>query len=182
MTATKVANVEREAHAHSAFSEPLRRFWFTGEGYNREVVQKPHKPHTAFWHCAQPHEKLKHLRVYPCKSGAAVRLWPRCCRKSNVKGHLPRFLLAPDAGINTNGIPSTVCKGKLSLNSETDYLADYDPQSFLQNQQEPVIFKNRPESVVDSTRATPDTKFNRRLISSHHDTLMFDTETAREST
>jgi hypothetical protein len=29
-------------------------------------VQKPYGPHAAFWHCAKPHKKLKHLGVYPC--------------------------------------------------------------------------------------------------------------------
>jgi hypothetical protein len=26
---------------------------------NRELAQKPHKPHAAFWHCAKPHAEIR---------------------------------------------------------------------------------------------------------------------------
>jgi hypothetical protein len=55
-------------------------------------VQKPHELHAAFWHCAQPHEKLKHLGVYPCgfrgyigKSGGMRYIKPL------AKCNLPHF-------------------------------------------------------------------------------------------
>jgi hypothetical protein len=27
--------------------------------YNRELAQKPHKPHAAFWHCTKPHAEIR---------------------------------------------------------------------------------------------------------------------------
>ncbi|KAJ6465252.1 hypothetical protein DFH09DRAFT_1086379 [Mycena vulgaris] len=45
---------------------------------NRELAQKPHKPHAAFWHCAKPHAEIRpEVTEKPRREKCAKSEWSR---------------------------------------------------------------------------------------------------------
>ncbi|KAJ6580131.1 hypothetical protein DFH09DRAFT_1077037 [Mycena vulgaris] len=65
-----------ESYSDVAYkTQPGVRFFRPG---NRELAQKPHKPHAAFWHCAKPHAEIRpEATKKPRREKCAKSEWSR---------------------------------------------------------------------------------------------------------